>query len=295
MKPPAELLAAVGNALKERVVGASDAVGGSINHAARLELESGTAVFLKHRPDANAAEFSAEAAALNWLAEPASLPTPAVLAQGTEPHPWLALEWIEPGSLDGPGAERLGRGLARLHRAGAEAFGALPPGNSDHRLRIGPLEFPVTEGGSWAALYAEQLILPLVALARDRGAVTADGAATVTRLCERIEAVSGPEQRPARLHGDLWGGNVHADSDGVPWLIDPAAYGGHREVDLAMLLLFGTPGGRRVFAAYAEEWPLPEGHEERVQLWQLFPLLVHAVLFGGGYGSRAVAAAKRYV
>jgi fructosamine-3-kinase len=105
--------------------------------------------------------------------------------------------------------------------------------------------------------------------------------------------LAGPAEPPARLHGDLWGGNVLGGADGRAWLIDPAAYGGHREVDLAMLRLFGSPGPR-VFDAYAEASPLAPGHEDRVGLWQLFPLLVHAVLFGGGYGSSAEAAARRY-
>jgi len=106
--------------------------------------------------------------------------------------------------------------------------------------------------------------------------------------------LAGPDEPPARLHGDLWSGNVHAGADGRAWLVDPVAYGGHREVDLAMLRLFGGPS-RRVLDAYDEAAPLADGHEERVALWQLFPLMVHAVLFGGGYGGSAEAAARRYV
>jgi fructosamine-3-kinase len=112
-------------------------------------------------------------------------------------------------------------------------------------------------------------------------------------VCERIHDLAGPSEPPARLHGDLWGGNVLAGADGRAWLIDPAAYGGHREVDLAMLRLFGSPSPR-VFAAYEEAAPLAEGHEDRVGLWQLFPLLVHTVLFGGGYASQAESTARRY-
>ena len=111
-------------------------------------------------------------------------------------------------------------------------------------------------------------------------------------MIARLPELSGPPEPPARLHGDLWSGNVFAGADGRPWLIDPAAYGGHREVDLAMLRLFGGPSPRTV-AAYEEVRPLADGHERRVPLWQLFPLLVHAVLFGGGYGASAVQAARR--
>jgi fructosamine-3-kinase len=115
----------------------------------------------------------------------------------------------------------------------------------------------------------------------------------VERVCERIGELAGPPEPPARLHGDLWSGNVLAGADGRPWLVDPAAYGGHREVDLAMLRLFGAPSPR-VLSAYEEAYPLAAGHEERVELWQLLPLLVHAVLFGGGYGASAERAARRY-
>jgi fructosamine-3-kinase len=130
-------------------------------------------------------------------------------------------------------------------------------------------------------------------MAADRGALSADGAAAVERVCARLEEIGGPPEPPARVHGDLWGGNVLAGADGRPWLIDPAAHGGHREADLAMLRLFGGVGSR-TFAAYAEEHPLADGWEERVELHQLVPLLVHAVLFGGGYGARSEAVARRY-
>ena len=112
-------------------------------------------------------------------------------------------------------------------------------------------------------------------------------------MVERLPVLAGPPEPPARLHGDLWSGNVLAGADGRPYLIDPAAYGGHREVDLAMLRLFGAPAPRTL-AAYEEVHPLADGHERRVPLWQLFPLLVHAVLFGGGYGARAAAVVRHY-
>lgn len=338
MKPGEDLCEAVAEALEVPVSGAEPVGGGSINDALRLELEEGGGVFLKTRPDAGGNEFAAEAAGLAWLAAADAVLVPGLLALGEEPQPWLALEWIEPGRLSDEGAEELGRDLARLHQAGAEHHGALPPGAPDAVLRVGPIELDLARlpgnaagqsssgpapavgtestrdldraavsdgadlwpvgppaGPGWPRFYAERLILPVLAMARDRGVVDAAGAEAVERLCERIDDLAGPPEPPARLHGDLWSGNVHADQRGRGWLIDPAAYGGHREIDLAMLDLFGSPGGGRILAAYEEVHPLAPDHRKRLDLWKLFPLLVHAALFGGGYGSRAASAASRYV
>jgi fructosamine-3-kinase len=247
--------------------------------------------FRKTRAGAELADFEAEAAGLRWLRD-VGAPVPRVLAVEADP-PAIVLERIGPGTLSPEGAERLGRELAALHRAGAPAPGALPPDSPDRVLRIGLARLPVEERSEWHAFYAGDLLLPLVAQARDRGTLDAAGAGTVESVCERITEVAGPAEPPARLHGDLWTGNVLAGADGSGFVIDPAAYGGHREVDLAMLRLFGSPS-ERIFAAYEEAFPLASGHRERVALWQLLPLLVHAVLFGGHYGSSAADAARRY-
>jgi fructosamine-3-kinase len=249
--------------------------GGDINDAYRVPLDDGRSAFVKTRPDAPPGEYAAEAAALAWLAEPGTIRVPEVIEVDDA---YLALEWVEPGSLDAAGEEELGRGLAGLHAAGAPDFGAA-------RLHIGPLTFDATPTGDWPSFYAERLVRPLAERV---------GADAALRACERMHDLAGPQEPPARLHGDLWSGNVHADADGHPWLVDPVAYGGHREVDLAMLELFGAPSPRTM-AAYEEVAPLADGREDRVELYQLFPLLVHAVLFGGGYRASAEAAARRYV
>ena len=136
-------------------------------------------------------------------------------------------------------------------------------------------------------------MLPYLKLARDRGAVDEAEAAAIEGVIGKLTSLL-PEEPPARLHGDLWNGNVLWGQEGRVWLIDPAAYGGHRELDLAMLALFGLPHLPRVVEAYHDRSPLAEGWEERLPLHQLFPLLVHAALFGGGYGARAAEAAGRY-
>lgn len=114
---------------------------------------------------------------------------------------------------------------------------------------------------------------------------------SVEEVAARIGDLAGPPEPLARLHGDLWGGNVHWSAAGPAYLVDPAAHGGHRETDLAMLLLFGAPHVERVLAAYAETAPLADGWRARVPLHQVFPLLVHAAMFGGGYGTGAARAA----
>jgi len=286
---PAELADAVGRAAGAAVTGGRRVSGGSINEAWALELDGGGRAFVKTRKDAPTAEYETEAAGLGWLAEPGAVRVPGVLGVGDGDTPFLALEWIEEGRLDAAGEEELGRGLAALHGAGAPEFGA-PPGSGP--LRIGPLVLPNDPASGWPAFYAERRLRPLLAPAADAGALSTAGIRAVERVCDRIEELAGPPEPPARLHGDLWSGNVLGGADGQPWLVDPAAYGGHREVDLAMLRLFGDPGPR-VLGAYAEAAPLAEGHEDRLALWELFPLLVHTVLFGGSYGAAAERAALR--
>ena len=302
MTVPGALADAVARATGAAVTGGARASGGSINDAWALELAGGGRAFVKTRADAAPGEYATEAAGLRWLAQADAVALPGVLAVGDgdgDAPRFLALEWIDEGRLDGAGEEALGRGLAALHAAGAPAFGASPPGapttdGAPAPLRIGELALPNDPAADWPSFYAQRRLQPLVALCVARGTLSGSGARAVERVCERIADLAGPPEPPARLHGDLWGGNVLAGADGRARLIDPAAYGGHREVDLAMLRLFGAPS-ERVFAAYAEAAPLADGHHERVALWQLFPLLVHAALFGGSYGASVERAAVRYV
>jgi fructosamine-3-kinase len=263
--------------------------GGDINDAYRVQFGDESFAFVKTRADAAPGEYAAEAAGLRWLAEPGALRVPDVLgvADGL-----LVLDWVDEGRRGDPAA--FGAGLAEVHVAGADDFGAVPGaagGSAGGRapLRLGPLLLPNDPARDWSAFYAERRLLPLL----DRARLSASGRRAVERVCDRIADLAGPPEPPARLHGDLWSGNVLWGRDGRAWLIDPAAYGGHREVDLAMLRLFGSPGPQ-FLAAYEERHPLAPGHEERVPLYQLFPLLVHAALFGGGYAASAERAAYTY-
>jgi fructosamine-3-kinase len=263
--------------------------GGDINEAYRVTLADGREAFVKTRREPIPGEYAAEAIGLSWLAEPGLVRTPAVLEQDER---YLALEWVERGTLSADGAEQLGRALAGTHLAGADQFGAPPGAPAD--TGFGSLRLPNEPAPDWPTFYAEQRLRPLRALARERGGLSESGAGAVEAVCERFGELCGPPEPPSRLHGDLWTGNVMAGADGGAWLIDPSAYGGHREVDLAMLRLFGAPS-RRIFDAYEEAAPLADGADGRVELYQLAPLLVHAVLFGGSYGAAAERAARRYL
>jgi fructosamine-3-kinase len=272
-------------ALGEPVAAARRVGGGCINEGWRVELDDGTPLFVKTRAQVAPGEYAAEADGLRWLAEPGAVRVPAVHAVADD---MLALEWIDEGSMDAAGAEEFGRGLAELHAAGADQFGWHEP------IRFGRLEISNEPMDDWPSFYTERRLRPLARQAFDEGSLSRSGVDAVEAVCERIGDLAGPAEPPARLHGDLWGGNVLAGADGRAVLIDPAAHGGHREVDLAMLRLFGSPGAL-VFGAYHEAAPLADGHEQRVPLWQLFPLLVHAVLFGGSYGSSAERTARSLV
>ena len=259
------------------VTGARRVGGGDINDAYLVELDGAHRAFVKTRDDVPPGEYAAEAAGLAWLRDGGARVPEVLEATGDV----LALEWLDEGRLDAGGEEELGRMLAAVHRAGADRWGAAPSGGA---TRLGPLTLPNEPCDDWPAFYAERRLRPL--------AQRAGLDEVVGRVCDRIGELAGPPEPPARLHGDLWSGNVLA-SGGRPYLIDPAAHGGHREVDLAMLRLFGAPSPRTM-AAYEEVAPLADGHADRVGLYQLFPLLVHAVLFGGGYVAQAQAIARRY-
>lgn len=250
-----------------------------------VELGEGRTVVAK--PGENG-QVLAEAAGLRWLRVTGGPPVPQVHGHDEQ---WLVTEYVPAGRPDGVAAEQFGRQLATLHKAGAPAFGAAPPGGPQQAW-IGAAPMANLTAAQWPQWYAEHRVLPYLRTAVDRGTLDSAGAAVVHRACERVAELAGPAEPPARLHGDLWSGNVHSSTDGRTWLLDPAAHGGHRETDLAMLALFGYPYLDQVLTGYTDVAALAPGWQRRVPLHQLFPLLVHAVLFGGGYGARAAAAAR---
>jgi fructosamine-3-kinase len=207
---------------------------------------------------------------------------PEVLAAGRAA---LVLSMVRPGQATPEAAFGFGAGLARLHAAGAERFGA------PWRGFIASLPLDNTSGPQWPEWYASRRLLPYLRRAVDSGTLGPQDARLVEAVIDRIGSLAGPAEPPSRIHGDCWAGNV-LWSGGQGWLIDPAAHGGHRETDLAMLALFGVPYLDRITAGYNDAVPLAAGWRDRIPLHQLHPLLVHACMFGASYRDAVRSAAR---
>lgn len=246
--------------------------------------------FTKRDAGAPAGYFTVEADGLRWLAEAGGVRVVRVIEVGDH-H--ITLERLAAGRATAEDAARFGHDLARTHAAGAPAWGAPPPGSGPGGY-IGPLPQTNQPESTWGRFYARQRVRPFADDALADGSLNPHGHAVIAALCERLEAGEFDDERsPARIHGDLWSGNVITTPGG--WtLIDPAAHGGHPLTDLAMLALFGNPQLERTFDAYAESAHLQPDWRELIPLHQLHPLLVHAVLFGAGYAQQAVGAARAY-
>ncbi|MEL6984965.1 MAG: fructosamine kinase family protein [Actinomycetota bacterium] len=245
--------------------------GGDVAQSFRVRFDDGSAVFAKTHHDPPPHFFSTEAAGLAWLrdgVDGAALSVPEVIGCSDEP-PLLVLSWVDQSGAATADEAAVGRALADLHRSGAPCFGR------EDRRTTGSRRLPNDPCSSWVEFYAERRLRPLARLAGDTAALPPAAVTAIEDVADRLDQVGGPAEPPARLHGDLWAGNRIVDRDGRSWLIDPAAHGGHREFDLAMMRLFGG-FGPACFAAYQEASPLADGWEDRVALHQLAPLIVHA-------------------
>ncbi|MGI8880374.1 MAG: fructosamine kinase family protein [Jatrophihabitans sp.] len=245
-------------------------------------------VFSKTRPGAHPDFYPAEAAGLRWLAEGGA--RTADVRSVDADH--IELRRLHAAAPTVAAAREFGARLAGMHAAGAAAFGSPPPGFAG-QLFIGSRPMPSTPHDRWGEFYIAERVRPFLKIAVAVGNVSADQRVDIDRACELVAAGAFDDaEPPARLHGDLWTGNVFWTTDGVV-LIDPAAHGGHRETDLAMLSLFGCPLLEEILAGYEASRPLREGWRERIPLHQLHPLAVHAAGYGPGYGRELQHAARQ--
>ena len=286
-----ELAAALGEAVASVARGA----GGSINEAWRVELANGRSVFVKSRAGATPRVRRRSGRARVARRGRQRCGSRRCSASATT-RPGSRSNGSTPGSSSSSGRGKLGRGLAEIHRAGAPALRSAAAGAAE-RGRARLADRAARAAGVETELARALRRAPPAPAARDgarvAGAIDERDGAAVELVCERIEELGGPPEPPARIHGDLWSGNVIADRDGLAWLIDPARMRRpprDRPGDVAPV----RAARHRLFDEYDEVHSRAEGHEERVELWQLLPLLVHAVLFGGGYGAQAGDAARRY-
>ena len=241
--------------------------------------------FRKTRDSVPDGFYEVEAAGLAWLDAAGAVRVPKVVAVGPR---FLELEFVVRGTPTQPAAEAVARDLVALHDAGASAFGVGPDGwHGDGYVGDAPLS--LRPEPTWGRFYALWRIEPYLAAS----GLDDDGRRTIERLCEALEdGVFDDDAPPARIHGDMWSGNTLFTPNGVV-LIDPAAHGGHRITDLAMLSLFGSSELDVILDAYEEaSTRLPDHWRSLIGLHQVHPLLVHASLFGGGYGAKAVRAAS---
>ncbi len=270
-----------------KVVSARPMIGGDINHAYKLELADGASVFMKANSRDNADFFRAEVTGLEAIASLKVLSVPRILAWGTDdgqdnplrgPCSFLLLEFLPPTAKAPNYWEELGRNLARLHLADCssivDGFG-FP---SDNYIGATPQRNQVA--ASWVDFFREYRLRPQFQMAA--GHFTRGQLETAENVMGRLEEFLPEPEKPSLLHGDLWGGNVHTGGDGQAWLIDPAAYCGHWEADLAMTRLFGG-FPRKFYEGYHQVNPIPSGFSRRLDLYNLYHLLNHLNLFGSSY------------
>jgi protein-ribulosamine 3-kinase len=269
---------------------ASSVSGGSINAAYRIELNDGRSCFLKTNEGYLYAMFEAEAKGLKVLRGVCEgIRVPEVIGHNKTDDgrlSWLLLEYVDNSRPGGTFFSHFGRQLAALHRHSNDRFGL------DHHNYIGSLYQSNTPHKTWASFYARERLMPQMKAAIDSGLLQPGIARNFENLFARLGEIF-PDEPPALLHGDLWGGNYLCDSEGTPVIIDPAVYYGHREMEIAFTRLFG--GYERAFyTSYNEAWPLGTGHDQRIDICNLYPLLVHTNLFGSSYAGRVISIINKF-
>ena len=259
----------------QRLTGVTALGGGDINQVYKLSFPDSQCVLKLNSRDRFPGMFEKEARGLELIGS-TGCRVPGVVRDFTEgDHQFLILEYIEEHATNTEYWERFGRRLAAMHSHTSEAFGL------DHDNFIGSLHQGNDRRDNWVEFFIDCRIRPLVEAARARGLLSDAQVSGFERLFLRLPGLI-PEERPSLLHGDLWSGNLMCGPGSEPVFIDPAVYFGHREVDLAMTRMFGG-FDRRYLESYSEAMPLEPGLEERLEIHNLYPTLVHLVLFGPSY------------
>lgn len=269
-----------------KIIAIQAVTGGDINDAFQLQTNIGT-YFIKLNAASLRDMFEKEHKGLSLLRNTGTIQVPEPIAFGTlHDLQFLVTKFLHRGVITGESWSRFARQLAALHRHTSPSFGL------DHDNYIGSLPQQNLQMDSWAAFYAEQRILFLIRMAFDNKLCDRKDLQMADRLCHRLDDVY-PTEQPALLHGDLWGGNYMFTLDGNAAIFDPAVYYGHREMDLAMTLLFGG-FDQQFYSFYHEAFPLEHGWKARTDVSQLYPLLVHLNLFGGHYYNSVQQILKKY-
>lgn len=261
--------------------------GGSINDAFQIETTQGR--FFVKLNDASRFPnmFEAEKRGLELLGQ-SSFSVPEPLNVGLlDDTQFILIDWVEKGVPKSGFWDEFGRHLAALHSIASEHFGL------NHSNYIGSLPQSNSEHKTWEEFYCEERILPQMRLAEKSGQLTSSMKRGFDALFAELQNIF-PMEKPSLLHGDLWSGNMMVAQDGSPCIFDPAVYYGHREMDLAMMALFGGFGDDWI-AAYNEVYPLENGWKDRVPIGQLYPLMVHVNLFGGGYGRSVESILQKFI
>ncbi len=273
------------------ITGTRSTSGGSINRTAVFTLSDGQKLFVKSNDNVPADFFEAEKAGLLLMAGTKKIRVPCPVACFSDGATrYLVLEYLDSAPPSANHARQLGWQLADLHHSiRCRTWGL----DTDNYIgRTPQRNHPDT---SWIHFFGHSRLAPQIALAADAGLLDVGLRRELDRLMDRLpELLIEPAEEPTLIHGDLWSGNVMSGPSGEPVLIDPAVYFGHREADLAMTELFGRQS-RDFYDAYSNTWPLEPGYGQRRDLYNLYHLLNHLNLFGGGYAGNVRATVRRYL
>ncbi|MEZ4777511.1 MAG: fructosamine kinase family protein [Bacteroidia bacterium] len=287
MNIPQSVRKSVHDLLNISITGAYTVGGGCIHNAREVVTENGS-FFLKFNERHHLSNFEVEAKGLNLLRFSEEVTVPQVIGYGEdENYAWLVLEFVKQAEKNARYWEKLGWQIAGLHRHTASVFGL------DFDNYIGSLPQRNHQHKRWLDFFITERIRPMLLMAVNQRELGRSTAGYFEILFSRLKDFF-PEEPPALLHGDLWGGNILTGETGFPVLIDPAVYYGHREAELAFMTLFDAIP-QRFFDAYEEVYPLSPGYRDRFDLYNLYPLLVHVNLFGGGYIASVENILRRFV